>query len=513
MSRLGRINDEILSVYNTYNTPELHDKILEFLQKDLPDKMESYLEKKRRFENLELSSSAYINDFLVNSEMNYMYIPNSEIFISYNGENFKLINESDILYEILSGISSHKELMPWKYKIKNLIMKAIKEKTLFDIIPESYTIQFVLNHVTPLLLDTKEEAKYFLTLLGDAILKKNQTYIHLLELHTKDFITNLEENVFHFFKSTYHINPTIKYNWHEHEYDKCRILHFTKSTASSSCWYSFIKYHILDIIAVAVHYSKRYGNSEEYILSKLEGNPKLERVLFLKDKTKESLVDKFIKEKIISVNDKTLTVGWNEIFYIWKIFLYDHELPNVIFKNNLRQILCEKLENNTSEFIGITSPHLNFITNLKEFWSTNINKCETDEFEISEICDIYNEWLETNSGNKKERINEKNMETLLDHFYSIKTKDSKIITSICCLLWNKQQEMKTIIEDIKLSFNFYPEMYEKSIQGLYMDYCSKAKAKFNYRTVSKKYFEKYINQVIPDKYIKKKRILNDYWIN
>ena len=98
----------------------------------------------------------------------------------------------------------------------------------------------------------------------------------------------------------------------------------------------------------------------------------------------------------------------------------------VIFKNNLRQILCEKLENNTSEFIGITSPHLNFITNLKEFWSTNINKCETDEFEISELCDIYNEWLETNSGNKKERINEKNMETLLDHFYSIKTKDSKI---------------------------------------------------------------------------------------
>ena len=118
----------------------------------------------------------------------------------------------------------------------------------------------------------------------------------------------------------------------------------------------------------------------------------------------------------------------------------------VIFKNNLRQILCEKLENNTSEFIGITSPHLNFITNLKEFWSTNINKCETDEFEISELCDIYNEWLETNSGNKKERINEKNMETLLDHFYSIKTKDSKIITSICCLLWNKQEEMKTIID-------------------------------------------------------------------
>ena len=92
------------------------------------------------------------------------------------------------------------------------------------------------------------------------------------------------------------------------------------------------------------------------------------------------------------------------------------------------------------------------MTNLKQFWSTNILKCETDEFEISELCDIYNEWLETNSGNKKERINEKNMETLLDHFYSIKTKDSKIITSICCLLWNKQQEMKNIIVMLLISY-------------------------------------------------------------
>ena len=73
--------------------------------------------------------------------------------------------------------------------------------------------------------------------------------------------------------------------------------------------------------------------------------------------------------------------------------------------------------------------------------------------------------------------------------------------------------MKIIIEDIKLSYKFYPGMYEKSIQNTYMEYCMKAKNKFDYKTVSKNYFEKYINQVIPDKYIKKKRILNDYWIN
>ena len=189
---LGEINEEIFSIFSIYKDFELRSKMLEYIRKDLRDKMELFLEKRKRLENLELSSNAYINDFLVNSEMHYMYIPKSEIFISYNGEEFKIINESEILHEILSGISQDKELQPWKYRIKTSIMKSIKEKSLFDIIPESHTIQFVLNHMSPLIFDTKEEAKYFLALLGDNILKKNSDHIHLIDLHAKDFITALE---------------------------------------------------------------------------------------------------------------------------------------------------------------------------------------------------------------------------------------------------------------------------------------------------------------------------------
>ena len=76
----------------------------------------------------------------------------------------------------------------------------------------------------------------------------------------------------------------------------------------------------MDILAVAVHYSNRYGSSEEYILSKSCGNPKLERILFLKDKTKLGLVTDFISKKIILVDDQTLSIGWNEMYYIWKIY-------------------------------------------------------------------------------------------------------------------------------------------------------------------------------------------------
>ena len=515
MSTLGKIHAEVINIYNTYNTPELHDKILEFIQKDLTDKLESFLERKKRNEILEINSNAYINDFIVNSEMSYVFIPNSEIFISYNGEHFKLINESEILHEILSGISQHKDLLPWKYKIKNLIMKSIKEKTLFDIIPESHTIQFVLNHITPLILDTKEEAKYFLTVLGDNILKKNSDYTHLADLQTRDFITNLEENVFHFFKNSYHINTTFKYNWHEHPYNKCRVFHFTKSTSSPSCWRSFIKYHILDIIAVAVHYSNRYNSSEEYILSKFRGNPKLARVLFLKDQTTETLIHRFIEDKIVLVSDLTIKIGWKEMYFIWKMWLLDNEMPHIMFKNTIKEEISKLLTYYPDEksFGGATSNQLLFITNLKEFWTENIKTSQTDEFEISELCDIYNTWLEEKHTGENGTITEKNMETLLEHFYSIKIEDTKIIKNLSCVLWDKQGEMKIIIEDIKLSYKFYPGMYEKSIQNIYMEYCMKAKNKFDYKTVSKKYFEKYINQVIPDKYIQKKRILNDFWIN
>ena len=48
-------------------------------------------------------------------------------------------------------------------------MKQIKDKKLFQSIPETETIQNVLNFLYPFIFDDKETAKYFLTILGDNI--------------------------------------------------------------------------------------------------------------------------------------------------------------------------------------------------------------------------------------------------------------------------------------------------------------------------------------------------------
>jgi len=509
---LLEINEEIMILYNLYDDKECRDKLLEFIQKDLNEKMLTFWERRERQENLKKLSDNYINDFLVNNDTQYFYIHNSEIFISYNGETFKSINESEILHQILTGISKNKSLLPWKQKVKTSIMKIIKEKNIFDIIPESHTIQYVLDQITPLLLQTKNEAKYFLTILGDNILKKNTELFHIVNNRSKDFITTLEENVYHNFKNYYHINNTFKFNWHDHEYKKCRVLNFNKTVKNSSYWRTFIKYHILDIMSVAVHYSKRYGNSDEYILSKKDEYPNLKKILFLSTTTKKEIVNEFINKAIVKVNNKDVTMSFNEIMYVWKLYLLNKDLPNVIFQRELKELLNDKLSKNEEDnYIGITSPYDIFIKNLHHFWRENITLGD-NEFEISEICDIYKLWLKENK-TKIENLEEDNILTLIKHFFKCEIEDNKIVKNINCKLWDKIKDMKTVISDIKISYNFSPGMFNKSIQSIYEEYCTRAKNKFNFNIVSKKYFEKYITKIIPKKYLIGRLISNEFWIS
>ena len=508
---LLKINEEILNLYNIYDDDECRERLLEYIQKDLNEKMLTFWERRERQENLKKLSDTYINDFLENNDTQYFYISNSEIFLSYNNETFKLVNESEILHQILTGISKNKTLLPWKQKVKTSIMKIIKEKNIFDIIPESHTIQYVLDQITPLLLQTKNEAKYFLTILGDNILKKNTDLIHIVNNRSKDFITTLEENVYHYFKNYYHVNTTFKFNWHDHDYKKCRILNFNKSVKNSSYWRTFIKYHILDIMSVAVHYSKRYGNSDEYILSKKDESPPMRNILKLSITSKNEIIDDFIYSVIIKVENDDVSLSFNELLYIWKIYLSNMNLPNVIFQKELKEILNSKIKNKDDNYLGITSSYHTIIKNLSEFWRENITNGE-NEYEISEICDIFKKWLKENK-NKNDIVEEDNMLTLIKHFFKIEIEDNKIIKNIECKLWNKIDEMGTVISDIKISYNFSPGMFNKSIQSIYEEYCTRAKNKFNFNIVSKKYFEKYITKIIPEKYLIRRLISNEFWIS
>ena len=66
-----------------------------------------------------------------------------------------------------------------------------KDNHIYQTIPESTTIQQVLNSLYPAIFSTKVEAKYFLTILGDNILRKENSLIHIISSSAKTLINNL----------------------------------------------------------------------------------------------------------------------------------------------------------------------------------------------------------------------------------------------------------------------------------------------------------------------------------
>ena len=136
----------------------------------------THIERSQRTDELTAEQNMFIQHFLYNNR--YFYHPSTETFFYYNGDYYRQYGEDDILFNVLSTISRDANLMQWKHKTKTTIMKRIKDNHLYKAIPESGTIQAVLNLFYPAIFKTKTEAKYFLTILGENIVGKARSAQH-----------------------------------------------------------------------------------------------------------------------------------------------------------------------------------------------------------------------------------------------------------------------------------------------------------------------------------------------
>ena len=141
---------------------------------NLPTMLETenkrYEDRISRINELTLEQDNFYKVFL--SKHQYFYMPYNNIFYEYDGKTYKIIKEDDIHHHLLSTITDEGKLMAWKHKTKQNIIKQIKERSLFKSVPETYTIQNVLSFLNTV-FETKTETKYFLTIIGDCILRKN----------------------------------------------------------------------------------------------------------------------------------------------------------------------------------------------------------------------------------------------------------------------------------------------------------------------------------------------------
>ena len=473
------------NLYDKYeNNPIIFNKYIQYIQ-NLPGLLENtnttIIERAKRKNKLETESELFIQKFLHN--FNFYYHTSSEIFIQYRDNKYYNIKEDDVQYTILSTISAHKTLMDWKQKLKVSILKKIKERDIFSCIPESETIQSVLNHLCPNICTSKEKAKYFLTIIGD-ILQKKTGFIYFLNPKTKHFLKELSNLSCMLFSTPNFLN-FFKFKYYEHTFTECRIMDIQEYIDPNN-WNVCLKHeNVIDLFCVAAHYSTRYENADNFLREHCKDETLINYALYLKLNNEEEIIDHFSKKSIESSTD--CSISWKNMQYLWKQFIETEKLPNVFFTTTLKNILIKKYKyDETSDtFLDCTSKLLPTVSKFMQFWNDNIetNTDNNEELEIDELCSLFTHHTKTN-------ISEKNILDLIKHYYAdIFIEDDKYLLNICCKLWKKKEDIKSSIRKYKL-LNEENEKYptEISINDLYQIYCGH-KNKF---TVSKRYFETFI---------------------
>jgi hypothetical protein len=229
---LVTIVKELYSKYleDDYARTALVSHIKNTLPSLLQQKCDARVQREERRKTLEETSEEFIREFINSSS--YYYNQNIDLFFVYHNNTYKIINEDEIEHEIRTTITDQQnaELSTWKYKIKNQIIKKIKERDLLTSIPESETIQRVLNALTPFVFKNKDSAKYFLTVIGDILLKKN-TNTYFISTKAKQFISELGEESYALFGTSNMMNH-FKFKFYEHKYEECRLIDIVENVIS-----------------------------------------------------------------------------------------------------------------------------------------------------------------------------------------------------------------------------------------------------------------------------------------
>ena len=263
INNLHKKLDEIINNYkdNEFIIQKLNNYIITILPITLDTHNTTQIKREAKKNKLNIENNEFTDRFLLKNK--YSFCSHNELFVLYDGIHFKPYSEDDIQHQILTTITNEKLLIPWKYKIRNNIIRIIKDITPLKTIPESATIQFVINNLYPNIFSSRNYVKYFLTILGDCILNKNeQKLIYIVSPNLKNFIREINNLVYIYFGLS-NILSCIKFKYHDHDYSSSRVIHLNNNN-NYEVPQNISKY-ILDMLCVSSHYSNRYENADKFL--------------------------------------------------------------------------------------------------------------------------------------------------------------------------------------------------------------------------------------------------------
>jgi len=297
------------------------------------------------------------------------------------------------------------------------------------------------------------------------------------------------------------LNNFIKFRYHEQlNHKNYRLLNINNTNRDLN---NIIK-NSLNIFCVGLHYSKRYIDSENF----LQGDIKEDISLYsnyLKDNPIESIIQEFIDKNLIANTNNT--ISQKNMLYLWKLFLDERNLPNLIFQNTLKSYLKNKI--NFSEendcYINVFSKSLPLVSKFIEFWDINIVE-EIDELgiEIQEIKMLFNLW------NKSQNKIATNFILNIIKYYYPDTiiEEDKYILNISCHLWNKREDINKFLEETKNTLFENNESYPISLDYLYDIFLKDSKKYLS--IIKKQYFIKYCGEILSN-YMDEDLLINCNW--
>jgi hypothetical protein len=478
-------------------------------------------DKEQRRQTLITASDEFIEQFL-NECPHYYYNANVELFFVYNADaerNYSVINEDDILHPILTKISSNRDLMPWKYKIKNQVLRRIKDRSLLTSIPESQTIQRTLNMLCPTLFRTRDCAKYFLTVIGDVILKKTVSMgdggnvdpdpIYIATPKARHFMKGLSQECMTLFGTS--LMTAFKFKFYEYSFAECRLMDMNDVTIDA--YAEPFKHRIIDIFCVAAHYSQRYENAERFLNTQCKDTVTHERVLYLKHNPEDTLIAKFVTTCTEPSPHNSVSISWKNMLYLWKVFVDDERIPNVFFVNALKARLTQHFPHyseTADAFLQLTSKHLPLVSRFNDFWTHHIavNANDEDELEIDEFTALFkrhhhqhqHQHQHANAMQSTPMQSHNHTDAaflgLIRHFCpDVVIENDKHLMHVNCTLWDKRGEVVSAMQEYVEQAQLLGVTSPTSVYKAYEYYCQQQRAKnhastFHHLIVSKKYFEK-----------------------
>jgi len=411
-------NINLTDLYDKYkDKPTLIDKLghlINNLSKQLINYENEINTRNERKNTLSKDEIKFYYNFF--SENKYFYNSYNNDYFVYK-THFKLINEDEIYVQILSLINNEEQsLNPWKFKVKTSTLKQIKERSIFDAIPESNTIQYIYSLIIPLFFNNKNEAKLLLTLIGDNILKKETNINFFVHKSVKPFIDFINGKINFYFKNVNTIS-NIKYKFQEHNLEHSRLLCINRLNIDDSFLNNHFNDVMLDFLIVCIHYSNRYKSVLNYIDEECNSVKLIEYCNFLNNSSEQTFLNNFIKQfiidnRIICTYKNDCHISFQNLKYLWNSYLYEKNIISFLSNEQLKEkmkiyfgnmintksddLYNEFLENieNKNVYLCITSSKIPSISNFLEYWNNNYtindnNDYEKQYFEVEEIINQY----------------------------------------------------------------------------------------------------------------------------